>query len=758
MASSSPSKQRSSTLRHEDEELLRGRRRFTADIAVDALEVVFVRSQVAHAEIVTLNISGACDRPGVVAVHTAETLGLSPFAHFPGLEGKQDRCPMARGKVRYVGEAVAMVIAETLAEAVDAAEYIEVELEPLTAMVDPRTSIDAEPLYETANTNVVHRASLETANVNPLDADTTTTIALEVRNNRVASAPMETDTIVVTPTSDGRLDIWCTSQGVHEIRNELARALELEPAHLRVRSPAVGGGFGGRANLPIEFIAVAKAALTSGETLRYVQSRWENLTSMPAGRDTHSRVTLTIDESGRFGSLGVDLVADAGAAAHMAGPLMASMLRQATGLYRFANLSWNGTAALTNTTPVGAYRGAGQPESNHARERAIDVAARRIGMDPIEIRRLNLLRRDELPFEAPGGVVYDVGDPLGVLDAALEAADIDGWRNEQEQRRAADADTALGIGVACYAQTSGRGNPADTALVRVTEQGRAEIACGSASHGQGHLTTMGTLVAERFGLTIADIDFIDSDSDAVDQALTTGGSRASQVLSTVLANASDDVLAQAMRIAATMLEASERDIVVEPASATGSAGLAVAGVPARRVAWSEIASATPTNCVEAIRSESTAGEAHPYGTHVSVVEVDLETGYLRLLKHIAADDCGVVLQPELVTGQQHGGSAAGFGQVLWENIGYDSDATPQNAFFATYGLPTAAELPFIETLTPSTRTDRNRLGTKGIGENGCNGAIASAHNAVCDALWHLGIEHIDLPLSPESVWRAINER
>ncbi|MCP4961147.1 MAG: xanthine dehydrogenase family protein [Actinomycetia bacterium] len=745
-------------MRAEDEALLRGRRPFSADLPHDGLEVVFVRAQQAHGAIVDIAVGEALASPGVVAVHTADSLDLGSFAHFPQLDEARARHPLAQGRVRHVGEAVAVVVADTLAHAIDAAERVWVDIDELPVLVHPATAIAADPLYESTTSNIVHQVFDSSADHDPgVDGlEASIMVDLDVRNNRVASAPIETDGILASPGADGRLQIWCTSQGVHEIRDELARALGIDPGHIRVRSPAVGGGFGGRATLPVEFIVVARLAQLLNQPVRFIQTRWENLTSMPAGRDTHTSLRLGLDDDGSIVSLDVDLTADAGSTAHMSPMLMVSINRQATGMYRIPTLTWNGTAVLTNTTPVGAYRGAGQPEANHARERALDVAAHRLGIDPIDLRRRNLLTADELPHSAPGGALYDTGDPLRALEVAVEVVDVAHWRARQIEHRSKGAETAIGIGVACYAQTSGRGAPADTARVRVTEQGRAEIACGSASHGQGHLTTLGTLVAQKLGLSLEQIDFVDSDTDAVATALTTGGSRATQILGTVVSNATDDVLAAARDIAASLLEASADDIVVACGTSERPAGLTVAGVPARSVSWSEVAARGSNRCIESIRAESAAGEAHPYGAHASIVEVDLVTGEVSLLEHVAVDDCGVVLQPELVASQQHGGSIGGIGQALWENLGYDRNGTPQNVYFTTYGLPSAAEVPFIKARTITTPTQRNILGTKGIGENGCNGATAAAHNAVCDAVSHLGIEHIDLPLTPQKVWEAIN--
>jgi len=413
---------------------------------------------------------------------------------------------------------------------------------------------------------------------------------------------------------------------------------------------------------------------------------------------------------------------------------------------------------LTTTTPVGAYRGAGQPEANHARERIIDVAARRVGLDPIEFRRRNLLRPDELPIEQPGGVVYDDADPIAVLDRAVEAARIDHWRAEQHDRRATGSTHELGICVACYAQTSGRGAEAGSAVIRVDAGGRVTVACGSPSHGQSHATTWRSLVCDRLGVEQSMIDVVDADTAAVADGFTTGGSRATQAIGSVIAAACDDLVDAARDRAADRLEVAPADLVVAEAGFGRGAGLAVAGVPTQRLTWAEAAAESTNHCLEAARSEPTAGEAHPYGTHVSIVEVDTETGHIDLLAHTAVDDCGVVLQPGFVAGQQHGGSVAGIGQALFECVSFDGHGNPETSTLLFYLLPSAAELPAIDVHTMSTPTARNTLGTRGIGENGCNGATASVHNAVLDALTSFDVEHIDLPLTPERVWAAIKSR
>ena len=545
---------------------------------------------------------------------------------------------------------------------------------------------------------------------------------------------------------------------MHDVRDELATHLGLDPSRLRVRSPMVGGGFGGRASAPVEFAVVAALARRHAHPVRWLQTRMENLTGMPHGRGVTSRVRLGVRSDGSLVGLDVDATADAGATGHVGTLLSVSMRRQMPGLYRMSSLGWRSRGVLTTTTPVGAYRGAGQPEANHARERIIDVAARRLGIDPIEFRRRNLLTADRFPVTQPGGVDYDDADPVTALDRAVDAADIEAWRAEQARR--GDSPRRIGIGIACYAQTTGRLLPADSASLRIDHDGRVEIACGSPSHGQSHAATWAGIVRDRLGVDADVVTVVDADTAAIATGVSTGGSAASQVVASAIAGACDDVLDEGRRIAATLLEAAEADIEVVAREGDQPAGLAVRGVPSRRVTWGELSRqlATPdaaNGCLQAARTESVAGAAHPYGAHVTVVEVDTETGGVTLLAHTAVDDVGTVLNAPVVAGQQHGGSVAGVGQALFEHVGFDAHGLPQHSTLLTYLLPSAADLPMLGVETMSTPTARNPLGTRGVGENGCNGATPAAHNAVLDALAPLGIEHIDLPLTPERIWSAI---
>ncbi|MFT7598247.1 MAG: carbon-monoxide dehydrogenase large subunit [Acidimicrobiales bacterium] len=742
----------------EDPALLQGTRRFTADlVAQGALQAVFVRSPIASGRIVSIETSEAAAQPGVVAVETGDTIGLAPFCLFPDLPTTMCSSPLATANVRFVGEGVAVILADDLTTATDAADLVDLEIEMFDPVVDPTKSAAAPALYPGSSGNVVYE--LDDSGNDPIGPEAVHVFETTIVNNRLASAPIECDGIIAYPDGDG-LDIWCTSQGVQNIRNQLADNLGMAPERLRVRSPSVGGGFGGRASISPEFVVVCRLALDHQRPVRWIQNRYENLTGMAQGRGYHTSIRMGFDADGCITGIDCDITADAGASAHLSALLMISARRQVPGMYRVPRYRCRATAVLTNTTPVGAYRGAGQPEANHARERVLDMAAAGLGLDPIELRERNLATAEEFPLtSAPGpgheSVVYDEADPLLAMHRARDLIDAGRWRAEQQKGRAEGNHRQIGIGIANYAQTSARGAPVDSALIRVRPDGSILIGCASPSHGQGHLTTWSALVSEKLGIDPEMIEMIDADTDIISTGQATGGSRSTQVAASVLVNTCTDIIEAARPLAAARLEAAPQDLVVAAASHGLAAGLAVAGVPTRRVEWSELASTAPGNCLEATRSESVAGAAHPYGTHATVVEVDTETGAVRLLAHAAVDDCGEVLQPALVEGQQHGGVAAGLGQTLYEDIGFDGLGNPLAATFATYLLPAAAEFCDFQTETLGTPTDRNPLGTRGIGENGCNAATGSAHNAVLDALAGRGIQHIDLPLTPEKIWRSL---
>lgn len=748
--------------RVEDAGLLRGSTHYLRDLdAADCLAVAFVRSPVAHAVVRAVHTDAARSAPGVVAVLDAADLGLAPFRFFAQIPEAMARPPLAVDRVRFVGELLAVVVADTDAHAVDAAELVELDLDTLEAVVGVDAALDdAAPLLFPE-----HRSNVVLSYERPPRADLFDAAAVVVEgrfpNQRLASAPLEPDAVLVRPDGD-RLDVWCTCQGVQMARRDLAGALGLAETQIRVRTAAVGGGFGGRHAIPIEFVVVAAAARHLGRALRWDSSRTENLLSMVHGRAQCHEVAMGFDDDGRIVGLRVRNLADCGAYPHF-GPLMPFMGRKmACGPYRIPAVDVSWVAYATTTNPVGAYRGAGQPEVTNGLERIMDVAARRLGLDPIELRRRNLLTAAELPHQTVTGLRYDSGDYPLALEQAAGLAGVEEVRRRQQQQRRDGQTQRVGVGVACYVSCTASGT--EYGAVEVARDGTVTVRAGTSNHGQSHPTVIGGAVAERLGIPIERIRYIDNDSDAVPRGEGTGGSRSAQMAGSATLRAADAVLDAARLLAAARLEARPEDIVVVAPDANGPGGLAVAGVPARAVGWAELAElaesaeSAESGTAGGLRAEvdlELDGATFSSGAHASVVEVDLETGSVRVLRHVAVDDCGTVLDHTVVAGQQHGGSVAGIGQALYEEVAYDADGTPRSTTFVDYLLPSAAEVPAIDTLTLGIPTPIAPNGAKGVGENGAIAAPSSVQNAVLDALAEFGITHLDLPLTPQRIWHAL---
>ncbi|MDY7105026.1 MAG: xanthine dehydrogenase family protein molybdopterin-binding subunit [Actinomycetota bacterium] len=747
---------RGTRLAVEDRPLLDGTARFTADLPADEpLWAVFVRSPMAHATIVSADVAEARRSPGVRAVLVADDLALPATRRYAYVPEAFARPPLAVGRVRMVGEPIAVVVADTLARAVDAAELVELDLDPLPAVVDPFAALadDAPLLFPEAGTNLVTRV----AGASAIDVlgPASMVVRCRSRSPRLASAPMECSGIVAHWDGD-RLDVWATSQGVHGFRTGLASGLGVEAESIRVRSPAVGGGFGGRGDAPYETVVVAAAARALGRTVRWQETRYENLVSMPQGRGQVVDVALGLGPGHRFTGIVVDVLVDTGAYPDMAASLGVARRELVGGPYRFEVAEHSVRAVVTNTTPIGAYRGAGQPELVLALERAVDMAARRCDIDPIELRHRNLLEPGDLPRRTAAGLrIDDRGDHVAALEHAIERADVEALREEQAARRARGDRVELGIGVASYLQLTARGDDVELASVGIDPSGAVAVRCGSAAHGQGHRSTLAPLVAARLGVGAGSVEWVDADTDVGPEANTTGGSRTIQVLGSHLVEVTERLVERARALAATQLEADAGDIVLMEARDGRPAGLGVAGVPASVVGWGELA-ALDHDLTESMVGPA-EGPTFPYGTHVTVVEVDTETGGVRLRSHLAVDDCGVVLRRDLVEGQQHGGVVAGLAAALFEEAGYDEDGNPRAANFADYLLAGAPDVPSISTDVLTVRSPVNRLGARGIGENGALVAPASAINAIVDALAPYGVDHLDIPATPERVWQALEK-
>ena len=762
--------------RVEDPELLTVGGRYVYDHRAGGMcHAVFVRSPVAHAVIETIEVTEAADAPGVVAVCTAAELGLAPHPVYVKVADEFARSPLAVDRVRFVGEAVAVVVAETLAQAVDAAELVEVDYRSLPAISDSEAALaPGTPVVFDGRPDNVATQIIDPPGRDPLEGAARVVRGRYV-NQKLAAVPLEPNSCAAFPGDDGRMTVYCATQMPHFSHTQLAAALGWEPQRLRFIAPHVGGGFGAKAGLYHEHTVVAALADRLGRPVTWTPGRSEDMVTLAHSRAQVQYAELGVRDDGTFTGLRVRLVGDAGAYPDLGTMLPAGTKRMSNGTYAFGAIRFDVVTGVTNTTPMGAYRGAGRPEAAALLERLVDQAAIETGIDPIELRLRNFIEPDEFPFDTLTGLTYDSGDFALPLRRAAELAGYDDLRAAQQERRARGDVRQLGIGVASFVEVTASGLSAEFGAVRIEPDGGATIRVGTSAHGQGHHTTFAQLVSARTGIDIERIGFIQSDTDLVPRGSGTGGSRSLQVGGTAVANATDLVVERAQRLAAHLLEADPDDIVLDVAAGTFS----VAGVPARTVDWATLA-ASIDSAPDDVRGEPTAAEIQaaergepfdpglaaqldfdqvhatfPFGAHVAVVEVDTETGDVHYLRHIAVDDAGTVINPLLYAGQQHGGIAQGAAQTLFEEVTYDADGNPQTATLMTYLFPSAAEFPSFEAHHTVTPTPLNPLGAKGIGEASTIGSTPALQNAVIDAVAHLGIRHIDMPMSPQRVWEAI---
>ncbi|MGO9877032.1 MAG: xanthine dehydrogenase family protein molybdopterin-binding subunit [Acidimicrobiia bacterium] len=750
--------------RREDPGILFGTTEYFDDLQIAGLlHVSFVRSTIAHAVIEAIDTSDAVSMPGVMAVYTADNLELAEHHGFMMLPPTMNRPPLARDRVRYVGDIVAMVVADTKAHAVDAAETVVVDYDPLPVVVDPEAAIaaDAFVVFEAQGSNVAN--GMGTGPVEGVLDDADVVVSARIANQRVAPVPMEPAGIVAVPGEPaGGLTFYAATQGPHGVRDELAAKLGLDPATVRGANPAVGGGFGAKAGFIVEYELVAKAALALGRPVKWTETRSENMVAMWHGRGHVHHVEMGLKRDGTIVGLRVQTLADAGAYPAIGAflPFFTQMMAQ--NVYVIPKVEFNWQAAVTNTTPVAAYRGAGRPEAIHLVERTLDIAADELGIDPVEIRRKNFIPPDAFPFATVTGLgaIYDSGDYAKTLDVAIDKAGYDQLRAEQAARRARGDNMLLGIGVASYLEISAPLTfNREYGSVEIEADGTVTARVGTSAHGQGHETTFAMIISDALGVAMEDVRVVHSDTAEVSRGGGTGGSRSLQIGGSALFRASEEVLAQAKQLAAHLLEASPDDIVIGDGG-----GLEVAGVPASRLSWVELATAVkdplrrPADMLDRLWHEldyTSDGSSFPFGSHIAVVEVDRETGRVELLRIVAVDDCGNIVNPLLVAGQQHGGIGQGVAQALYEEVRYDDDGNPITANLMDYAMPSAAELPSYEVFNTETPSPHNPLGAKGIGESATLGSTPAVHNAVVDAVSHLGVRHLDMPCTAERVWRAM---
>ena len=739
--------------RVEDPDLLLGRAQFVDDIPIaGVLHLHFVRSSYAHARLVSIDAGDARSMPGVVAVFTAPDLGLPPYEGLMQLNAQCALPPLAEKKVRFVGDAVAVVVAETRAAAADAAEAVIVEYDALPAVTDPEAALEpgAPMQFEELGSNLA--AAIGPRDQGDVLEGADVVVRARIENQRIAVMPMEGSAIAVVPGDDGAghdLTVYVSTQMPHGFANRVAPIFDLDPARLRVVAPHVGGAFGGKPGLAAEHCVAVAAALRLQRPVKWVETRSENLISMPHGRGQVQYVQLGCKRDGTIVGLRCQIVGDAGAYAGFGGALAMGPTRMmAQGVYRIPKISYECAVALTNTTPMGAFRGAGRPEAAAMLERIMDIAAVELGIDPAEMRRRNFLSPDQFPYTTVMRTEYDSGDYETALTEALRVAGYDDLRRDQAERRARGDRIALGIGVSAYVEITAGGGGSEFGSVTVNDDGTATIRVGTSAHGQGHATSFAMIVADRLQIPLENVRFVQSDTAEVPTGGGTGGSRSLQLGGSAVLNAAEAVVAQAREIAATMLEANPDDIVVM------DGGLGVAGVPASALTWAQLAQ---SETIHAVSDFSQDGATFPFGAHVAVVEVDLDTGRVTPIRHVAVDDCGRILNPLIVTGQQHGGIAQGIAQALWEQYVYDDDGNPLTSTLADYAMPSAAELPSFEASNTETPSPRNALGAKGIGESGTIGSTPAVQSAVIDALGHLGVRHIDIPCSAARVWATVRD-
>jgi len=734
---------------------LLGQAKFMADLDLpDKLHAVFVRSDVAHGTLGAVHIEEAASMPGVVEVITAETLGVAPHHGFTKVHDDFARPPLADGRVRFVGEPIAVVLAERFEQGEDAAQLIWAEIDPLPVVVDAEDALaaDAELIFPEHGSN---EAVLKTDKPRTDFTDTAVVVRGRYVNQRLAVVPMEPDCASAEVDSDGRLTLWASTQMPHVLHGQIADALAMAPENIRVITPQVGGGFGGKAGIHPEYTVVAAASIRTGRPVVWIPPRSDDMKALPHSRGQVQYAELGCTPDGDFTGLRVRLIGDAGAYPSVGAFLPTGTRSMAQGTYSFSTIEYDVVVAVTNTTPMGAYRGAGRPEATAMHERLVDQAAHELDIDPIEIRRRNFLDDSVFPYTTFTGNTYDSGRYMLPLERAAEIVDYDQLRADQANRRARGDRTLLGIGVAAYVEITAGGDDGEFGAIELHADGSATIFAGTQSHGQGHQTTYAMLVADQTGIPVDRITLVDGDTDRVRTGGGTGGSRSLQLGGSAIRGATGVMVDKAKNLAAQILEADVADIVVDTSAGT----VGVVGVPAQALTWQELAGHSES------KGDPLTGEfdfsqedaTYPFGAHISVVEVDSETGGVRLIRHVAVDDCGTVINPLLVEGQQHGGIAAGVGQALFEEVQFDEDGNPVTSNLLDYAMPTAAELPSFDVASTETPTPLNPLGAKGIGEAATVGSTPAVQNAVIDACAHLGVRHIDLPCTPERVWRAMRD-
>jgi carbon-monoxide dehydrogenase large subunit len=761
--------------RKEDARLVTGQTNWTDNIVLPGmLHMAFVRSPMAHARITSVDLSAARAMPGVIAAFSG--------ADFAGEQGSlpcawpvtpdiviPDHPPMATGEVRYVGEAVALVVARDRYTAADAAEAVDVSYEPLPAVLDIRTALDegSPKVHEAGNKSyewVFAQGDLDEA-----FRGAPVVIERTYRQQRLIPSAMEPRAVVATWVA-GEVTLWSATQIPHVLRFALAAFFGIPEQNIRVIAPDVGGGFGSKLQVTAEEVLAVLVARRLGRPVKWTESRSEGNMTVHHGRDQWQRIRIAADSDGRLRGLSVDLLADMGAYLMLVTPgvpLLGAFMYPA--IYKMDAYSFRCTGVFTTKMPTDAYRGAGRPEATYAIERIMDELAAELGVDPLEVRERNWIRHEEFPYTTIATLTYDSGNYEAATARAKELFGYEALRREQAERNRDNDPVRLGIGVSTYTEMCGLAPSRvlgslsygaggwEHASIRMLPTGKVEVVTGSSAHGQGHETAWSQIVADQLGVPFEDVRVLHGDTQISPKGMDTYGSRSLAVGGLALVGACDKVIAKAKRITAHMLEASENDIEFT------NGRLHVRGDPEKGHSIQEVALATfaahnlPDGVEPSLDSDSTYDPdnfSFPHGTHLCAAEVDTETGMVTIRSYVAVDDVGMVVNPLIVDGQVHGGVAQGIGQALYEEAVYDDDGNLVTTTLADYLVPSAADLPSYvtdRTVSPS----GNRLGVKGVGEAGTIASTPAVVNAIVDALRPFGINDITMPCTPERVWRAI---
>jgi carbon-monoxide dehydrogenase large subunit len=769
--------------RKEDPAFLTGHANWTDNIKLPGmLHMALLRSPHAHAKITTIDVSAAREQPGVVAVFTGEDLAdewvIGIPTGWPVTEDIKipDHWPLARGEVNHAGDGVAVVVATDRYEARDALEFVEVDYEPLDAVVDVEAALEegAPLVHEHLGTNECYVWTLGTGDVDDAFSRADVVVGERYIQQRLIPSAIEPRAVVAHPDPVGAgVTVYTSTQVPHFVKDILSVMCGVPDTKLRVVAPDVGGGFGSKLNVYAEEALALALARRLGAPVKWVEDRSENHLATIHGRGQVQHIELAAKSDGKILGMKVRLLADMGAYLQLLTPGIA-IFGSFTypGLYTFDAYSFECTGVFTNLTPTDAYRGAGRSEAAYAHERIMDALARELDMDPAELRLKNLIPPFDEPTTTPAGVMYDSGNYEACMRRALELAEYDEVRAEQRRRRESGDVKQIGIGIGNFTESGGlspskvaagvrlQSGGWEAASVRMLASGKVEVVTGTSPHGQGHVTSWSQITADALGVDVDDVEVLHGDTAIAPYGRDTYGSRSLPVGGVAVYLACDKVVEKGKKIAAHMLEAAEGDIEFE------GGRFSVAGSPERNVTIQDVASAAylandlPEGMEPLLSADHVFDPPNftwPYGTHVCVVEVDTETGMVTIPKYVAVDDCGPVVNPAIVDGQLHGGIAQGIAQALYEEAVYDEDGNLVTGTMVDYLIPGAPEIPNMILDRTEVPSPTNPLGVKGIGESGAIAAQPAVVNAIIDALSHEGVTHIDMPASPMRVWKTLQE-